>query len=225
MIVVTGASKGLGAAICERLVGVGHEVYGLARDVNNLEYDGQSCDVTSYEDIRAVARHLKQKKAEIHGLVNSAGVASLNLALTTPPGVTENIINTNLLGTIFCCQVFAPIMIRQKQGSIINFSSLAVKLGLMGESVYAASKAGIETFSRVFAKEVSAFGIRVNCISPGPIATDLLKNVGREEIERTISGQIIRRQFEPSDVCDLVEFLLESKSSSLSGQVLRVGGA
>ena len=225
MIVVTGASKGLGAAICDRLVDGGHEVYGLARDVVDLRSDGQSCDVRSYEELRSVARHLKAKKVDVTGLVNSAGVASLNLALTTPPHVTETIVNTNLLGTIFSCQVFAPIMIRQKHGSIINFSSLAVKLGLMGESVYAASKAGIETFSRVFAKEVSSFGIRVNCISPGPIRTDLLKNVSNEEIERTVSGQIIRKQFEPSDVCDLVEFLLGPKSRSLSGQVLMVGGA
>ncbi|SVE15291.1 uncharacterized protein METZ01_LOCUS468145, partial [marine metagenome] len=74
------------------MVDGGHEVYGLARDVVDLRSDGQSCDVRSYEELRSVARHLKAKKVDITGLVNSAGVASLNLALTTPPHVTETIV-------------------------------------------------------------------------------------------------------------------------------------
>ena len=108
---------------------------------------------------------------------------------------------------------------------IINFSTMAVSLGLKGESVYLASKAGVEGFSRSFAREAADFNVRVNCISPGPINTDLIKGVPSEKIDRIVSQQVIPKQFAPSDVCDLVELLLDNKSASLSGQVLNVGGA
>ncbi len=106
MIIVTGASKGLGAAICERLISEGHSVYGLARDVSGLKFDGQECDVSSYDEVKGVAQTLKKNKSEVTGIVNAAGTASLNLAVTTPPHITQKIIQTNLVGTIYCCQLF-----------------------------------------------------------------------------------------------------------------------
>ena len=109
-------------------------------------------------------------------------------------------------------------------GSFINFSTIAVALALKGESVYAASKAGVETFSRTFAREMADFNVRVNCIAPGPIRTDLLKGITDEQIKRITSQQVISKQFEKSDVCDLGDLLLDEKSSSLSGQVLNIGG-
>jgi 3-oxoacyl-[acyl-carrier protein] reductase len=115
-------------------------------------------------------------------------------------------------------------MIRSKKGSIINFSSIAVSLGLSGEAVYAASKAGVENFSRTFAREMSGHGVRVNCISPGPIDTALLNGVTDVQIENIIQKQIIQKKFTPSDICDLSEFLISEKSSSLSGEILHVGG-
>jgi 3-oxoacyl-[acyl-carrier protein] reductase len=116
-------------------------------------------------------------------------------------------------------------MIRAKFGSIINFSSIAVSLGLSGEAVYAASKAGVESFSRTFAREMSGHGVRINCISPGPIDTALLKGVSEAQIANVIKSQIIQKKFTTSDICDLSEFLLSDKSASLSGEVLHIGGA
>jgi 3-oxoacyl-[acyl-carrier protein] reductase len=175
--------------------------------------------------VKAIARTLAKQGQAVSGLVNAAGIASMNLALMTPPDVSQRIIATNLLGTIYCCQCFAPLLIRRKQGAIINFSTIAVALGLKGESIYAASKAGVEGFSRAFAREVADFNITVNCIAPGPIATDLLKGVTAEQIATIVSQQIIGRQFAPDAVCDLVELLLDRRSGALSGQVLHVGGA
>jgi 3-oxoacyl-[acyl-carrier protein] reductase len=148
----------------------------------------------------------------------------MNLALTTSEATVKKIMETNLLGTIYCNQLLGPILVRQKYGSIINFSTIAVALALKGESVYAASKAGVESFSRVFAREMADFNVRVNCIAPGPIRTDLLNGISDDQIEKITSQQIIPRQFEKSDVCDLVELLLDQRSSSLSGQVLNIGG-
>ena len=225
MIVVTGASKGLGKAICERLLEKDFEVFGIARNIEGLSFPSMACDVSSYEQVKAVSQKLKKDGVRITGLINAAGIASMNLAVTTPASVAVNIINVNLLGTIYCCQNFAPLMLRNKAGSIVNFSTIAVALGLKGESIYAASKAGVEGFTRSFAREMADFNVKVNCIAPGPIDTNLLKGITSAQIQNIVSQQIIPKQFTPSAVSDLVEILLDERSGALSGQVLHVGGA
>ena len=224
MIIVTGASRGLGRAICDRLSSKDIKVFGLARNIENIPFPSMSCDISSYEDIKLAVQKFKKDGLKISGLINAAGIASMNLAVTTPASVSQKIIHTNLLGTIYCCQLFAPLMLRGKAGSIINFSTIAVALGLKGESIYAASKAGVEGFTRAFAREMADFNVNVNCIAPGPINTDLLKGITTSQIGEIVTQQIIPKQFTPDAVCDLVEILLDKRSQSLSGQVLHVGG-
>jgi 3-oxoacyl-[acyl-carrier protein] reductase len=225
MIVVSGASKGLGRAICERLISKGIEVFGIARNVQDIPFPSMTCDISSYENVKKVSQKLNKDGIKVKGLINVAGIASMNLAVTTPFNISQNIINTNLLGTIYCCQLIAPLMIRNKAGSIINFSTIAVALGLKGESIYAASKAGVEGFTRSFAREMADFNINVNCIAPGPIDTDLLKGITTTQIQKIVSQQIIPKQFSSDSVSDVVEILLDKRSSSISGQILHVGGA
>ena len=225
MIVVTGSSRGLGRAICDRLIAQGHEVFGLARNVDGLPFPALACDVRDYDQVKAVARELRQSKATVSGIINAAGVAAMNLAVTTPQTTTEKVIAINLIGTIYCCQLLAPLMMRHKAGSVINFSTIAVALGLKGESIYVASKAGVEGFSRAFAREMADFNIRVNCIAPGPIDTALLRGINDDQIHKIVSQQIFPRQFKPDSVADIVELLLDPRSSAISGEVLNVGGA
>jgi 3-oxoacyl-[acyl-carrier protein] reductase len=225
VILVTGASRGLGRAICERLLSTSRPVMGLAREVESLPFPSLSCDVSSYESVQSIAKRLKQDGVQVEALINAAGIASMNLAVTTPPKVSQRIIETNLLGTIYCCQLFAPLMMRQKRGTIINFSTIAVALALKGEAIYAASKAGVECFSRAFAREMADFNIPVNCIAPGPIQTALLNGVSADQVKKITDQQIFTRQFEPRTIADLVEILLDPRSASLTGQVLSVGGA
>ena len=224
MIIVTGASRGLGQAITERLIERGEEVIGLARNTNGLKINAIECDVSDYASVKNASKEVKRMKKPVKAFINAAGVASMNMAVTTNESTVQKLIQTNLVGTIYCCQLFAPIMLRQKQGSFINFSTIAVALALKGESVYAASKAGVESFSRTFAREMADFNVRVNCIAPGPIRTDLLRGITDTQIEKITSQQVIQRQFQKSDVCDLVELLLDEKAISLSEQVLNVGG-
>jgi len=224
MIVVSGASRGLGKAICERLLAGGQGVLGLARNTGNISFPAVACDVSDYDAVKRVSQDLNAEKTEITGLVNAAGIAVMNLAVTTPKETSHRIVTTNLLGTIHCCQLLAPLMIRRKAGTIINFSTIAVALGLKGESLYVASKAGIEGFTRSFAREMADFNITVNCIAPGPIATDLLKGVSGDQIAKILDQQIIPKQFDADAVCDLVELLFDPRSRSLSGQVMHVGG-
>ena len=224
MIIVTGASRGLGQAITERLLESGEDVIGLARNTNGLNINAIECDVSDYASVKNASKEVKRMKKPVKAFINAAGVASMNMAVTTDESTVQKLIQTNLVGTIYCCQLFAPIMLRQKQGSFINFSTIAVALALKGESVYAASKAGVESFSRTFAREMADFNVRVNCIAPGPIRTDLLRGITDTQIEKITSQQVIQKQFQKADVCDLVELLLDEKASSLSGQILNVGG-
>ena len=224
MIVVSGASRGLGRAIAERLVEQGSEVVGLARTPVDAPFEVFGVDVTSEGSVQDVAKNLRRRGATVGALVNAAGIASMNLAVMAPASSVRRIVETNLLGTVFMCQMFAPLLIRAGGGAIVNFSTIAVALGLQGESAYAASKAGVETFSRTLARELAGHRITVNCVAPGPIATDLLKGVSRDQIDQITERQIIQRQFTAADVCDVIEMLLDPRSKSLTGQVLHVGG-
>ena len=224
MIIVTGASRGLGQAISERLIKKGEDVLGLSRNTSGMSTDAIKCDISNYSSVKNALREVKRMKKPLKAFINAAGVASMNMAVTTDEATVQKLVQTNLVGTIYCCQLFAPIMLRQKHGSFINFSTIAVALALKGESVYAASKAGVETFSRTFAREMADFNVRVNCIAPGPISTDLLRGITDLQIKKITSQQVINKQFQKSDVCDLVELLIDEKASSLSGQVLNVGG-
>lgn len=224
MILVTGASRGLGGALCAHFSGKSLPVLGLARSAVHADFDTAVCDVTDPQALRVLAQRLLAEGRGVSVLINAAGIASMNLALTTPPATAEAIVKTNLLGTIYTCQQFVPHMIRAKAGRVINFSTIAVPLALEGESVYVASKAGVEAFTRTFAREVAGFGITVNCIAPGPIDTDLIKGVPDVKIQRIVDRQVIKRKFSPAEVCALADMLMSEPASTLTGQVFHLGG-
>jgi 3-oxoacyl-[acyl-carrier protein] reductase len=214
VILVTGASRGLGLAICHRLLEAGHDVMGLARTpCVSASFRFVCGDVSDAVATKELAAKLKSDGTTLTAVINAAGIASMNLAVTTPSASVRKMVEVNLLGTIYMCQAMAPLMMRRKAGSIINFSTIAVPLGLKGESVYVASKAGVEGFSRAFAREMADFSINVNCIAPGPIDTDLIRGVSSPQIDKIVARQILPRQFTPSDVCDLVELLLDPRSA------------
>jgi len=224
LILVTGSSRGIGKAIAERLVNNGNEVIGISRSNDGSKFKSIECDISDYRALKETVREIRQLKTPLKAFINAAGVASMNLVVTSDESTVQKLIQTNLVGTIYCCQLFAPLMMRQKCGVFINFSTIAVALALKGESIYLASKAGVEAFSRAFAREMADFNIRVNCIAPGPVQTDLLRGITDDQIKNIISRQIIQKQFTKSDICDLVELLIDERSASLSGQVLNVGG-
>ena len=223
-LIITGASRGLGQHIAQRALEEGYAVTGLARtpDRDAGGYPILSCDVT---DPASVARCFADlRKAPLWGLVNTAGVASMNLHLTTPPQTMQKLVACNLLGTMYCCAEAGKIFVRRKAGRIVNFSSIAVALGLEGESIYVAAKAGVEGFTRAFAREMAPFGVTVNAVAPGPVPTRLIAGVPEEKISALRKRQVVSRPLNLEDVWNVVSWLLEERSASLSGEVLHVGG-
>jgi 3-oxoacyl-[acyl-carrier protein] reductase len=199
-------------------------VLGLSRKAGPADFEIRTLDVREESQIKKLVADLRQSGSEVAGLINSAGIASMNLAVMTPPSTARNIIGTNLLGTIFMCQSFVPMMVRAGGGAVVNFSTIAVSLGLEGEAVYSASKSGVEAYSRTLAREMSGFGVRVNCVAPGPVDTQLTRGVPQSSLDAIVDRQVIRKQFSVEDVCDVVEILMSPKASSVSGQVINIGG-
>jgi len=223
-IVITGASRGIGRTLAERAQTCGWRVIGLSRTAPTLEGIAHiACDVGDAASVATAFARLKSEP-ELYGLINAAGAAAMNLLVTMPPETIERILRINLLGTILCCRAMAPLLMRRKKGRIINLSSIAVPLAIKGEAVYAASKAGIESFSRSFAREMAEFGITVNSVAPGPVATGMIAGLAPERIAEIVARQVITRQAEPGDVWDTIALLLDPQSRWLTGCVFPIGG-
>ncbi|MEM6898881.1 MAG: SDR family oxidoreductase [Pseudomonadota bacterium] len=226
-LVVSGASRGLGAFIADRATEQGFNVVGLAR---TERLDGSfpiiGCDVGDAAAVSSAARQIRKMGAKpLYGVINAAGIASMNLAISTPDETIQRILNTNLVGTINMAKSFAKPLIKSGGGRIINFSTIAVTIALAGESVYASSKAAVETFSRCFAREVAPHGITVNCIAPGPIDTDLIAKVPSDKIQEIVDQQIFQTKAHPDDVWNITQLLLDPKANMISGEIINVGGA
>ena len=223
-LLVTGASRGIGAHIASAAVAAGYDVTGVARTAQDgATFPILACDVADDAAVRDLAKAVS-RRGPLWGVINAAGIAAMNLAVTTPAARVRRIVEVNLLGTIHVCQHFAPLLMRRKEGRIVNFSTIAVSLALSGESIYLASKAGVEAFTRSFAREIGGFGITANCVAPGPIDTDLIAKVPDEAIERIVGQQVIRRKGSKADVWDVVSLLLREEARMITGDVIHVGG-
>ena len=224
-IIVTGCSQGIGLFISNELVKLNYEVYGISRKKPSSEFNFNyiECDVSNSDSVKEVFSKFR-RDTSVYALVNVAGIASMNLLVSTPEDTIKRIIETNLLGTIYCTKAIIPSMIKSKNGRIINFSSFAVRIGLKGESAYIASKGGVEAFSRSIAKELSPANITVNTISPSIIDTRLTSGLS-ETIKKTIiERQIIESKCTVSDVFDCLKMILSPESKKLSGEIFNIGG-
>ena len=223
-IIVTGASRGLGRYCAEQLHLRQYRVIGLGRKLAaNAPFETRVADVSDPASITAALSDLRRDRS-VYALVNAAGIASMNLVITTPEQTVRRIIETNLLGTIYCCQQVAPALMLRGSGRIINFSTLGVPLAIKGEAIYVASKAGVEGFSRAFAREMAPHGVTVNTVAPGPIETALISNVPRDKVTAVVNQQIIQKQGQPEDIWNIISLLLSKESSMISGETIHVGG-
>ncbi len=222
-VVITGVSGGVGRHLAMRAMQEGYDVTGLCRTPPpDMPCETLACDVAMADQVAACFARLRH--VPLWGVINAAGIASMNLAVTTPPETMRRIVEVNLLGTMYCSAQAGRLLARRKGGRIINFSSIAVALGLEGESAYVAAKAGVEGFTRAFSREMSSWGVTVNAVAPGPIPTQLTAKVPQSKLDALVERQVIRRQCALDDVWKTVRWLLDDASGMVSGQCLHVGG-
>ncbi len=224
LAIITGASKGIGYFLSEQLVSKGYKVLNISRTKSNLkEVINYEFDLSNFDKIPSLVKEIVKDHGSPYLLINNAGIASMNHTLLMKNSKVVDIINLNLLSPIILTKEIAKFMIKG-EGKILNISSVAVPLLLEGEAVYAASKSGLEIFSKIFAKELSNVSVEVTSLGLTPIATDLIKNVPQDKIKKIIEMQPIRKEYTKIDVWKFLEKFLNDKKQLLNGTTNYLGG-
>ena len=226
-IVITGTRKGIGKEMADHYLGEGWQVVGCSRGEGSIEHDHYqhfALDVSDEDAVIAMARTIKASHGKVDALLNNAGIASMNHALLTPASTVNRILQTNVVGTFLFCREMSKLMRRTNNGRIINFTTVAHPLNLEGEAIYAASKAAVESLTRILARELAELKITVNAIGPTPIETDLIRGVPQEKMDALLARQALSRMGEVRDVINAVDFYLREESDFITGQVLYLGG-
>jgi 3-oxoacyl-[acyl-carrier protein] reductase len=220
---VTGAGRGIGAAIARRLATLGATVVLCGRTHSHLETTADAisaaggkaeiaeCDVTSLGAVEQLASRFKTSHGRLDILVNNAGIGGFGGPLhQLPPEAWDQILNTNLRGVYYAIRAFAPMMIQARQGHIVNISSLAGKNALPNGAAYAASKWGLNGLTYSVAEELRAYNIRVSVICPGSVDTSLSPHTGKDP----------RKMLQPEDVAHTVAMLVTEAPQSFISEVL-----
>ena len=229
---VTGASRGIGAAIASRLASDGNYVFGtatthegVARISDELGENGTGVELRlEAPDSVAMAFEQITREHTVSILVNNAGITKDNLFLRMSDDDWLDVIDTNLVSLHRICKPFLRSMMRERWGRIINVGSVVGRMGNPGQANYAAAKAGIEGFTRSLAQELGGRGITVNCVSPGFIDTDMTAELPEKAIEQLVSRIPLGRVGAPNEVADVVAFLAGDESSYITGQTIAVNG-
>jgi 3-oxoacyl-[acyl-carrier protein] reductase len=227
VVLISGASKGIGRALVDRYAGKHCQVIGCSRSPSDGEfanYRHYRLDVADESAVKKMFAEVRKTEKRLDVLINNAGVASMNHSLLTPMTTVNKIIQTNFIGTFLLCREAARLMQSHRYGRIVNFATVAVPLKLEGEAVYAASKAAVISLTQILAREFAEFGITVNAIGPTPIKTDLLRGVPAEKLEALISRQAVKRYGEMRDVIQVIDFFIDPASDFVTGQVIFLGG-
>ena len=231
---VTGGSRGIGAALCRRLAADGLTVHFTYREaeaaakqvVSDIHASGgHACahraDVADEDDVQAVTEAVLAASGAIHVLVNNAGMVDDRLLMLTELARWERVLRVNLTGTFLMARAVLPAMLDQGWGHIINFSSNSVRIPGAGQCAYAASKGGVEALTRVLAVELGRKGIRVNTVAPGRVRTEMTAPVAGKLGPDDAAGP---RWGTPDDISGLVAFLASDESDYIQGQTITADG-
>lgn len=236
-VLITGGSRGIGAAIAERFASVGMNVvihYQKSHEAANetarkcLAYGSKVLTVTA--DLRSRSEVLKMKEKLDSNLmmpdilVNNAGISHYGMLADITDDVWDEIMNVNLKGTFLCSQIFMPYMISQRFGRIINVSSIWGISGASCEVLYSTTKGGINAFTKALAKELAPSAVTVNAVAPGAIDTSMMDSLDAEE-KNALENEIPAGRFgQPSEIASLVYFIALPESSYITGQVISPNG-
>ncbi len=229
--IVTGASRGIGKAIAEKLFEAGATVILIARNEEKLKQLSEKLnnspyyplDITDREKVVQTFKEI-QKDYTIDILVNNAGITKDNILMMMKEEEIDSVIDTNLKSVFFITKQVLRKMLKQRSGRIINITSIIGLMGNPGQSNYAASKAGIIGFTKSLAKEIGSRNITVNAIAPGFIETDMTKDLPEENRKAMLETIPLKRTGTPEDIANAVLFLASDLASYITGTVLNVSG-
>lgn len=227
--IVTGASQGIGRCIAETFAREGAKV--IAVDMNKLSYEnkniyGYEVNVTDRNGIKVFFDTIIEKFGRVDILVNNAGITRDALIQKMTEEMWDLVINVNLKGLFNIAQLVGPHMMEQGIGSIINIASIVGEYGNVGQTNYAATKAGVIGMTKTWAKEFARKGakVRVNSVAPGYINTDMMKTVPEKVLENMRGKTMLGRLGEPEEIANAVLFLASDESSYITGHNLSVNG-
>ena len=226
-IAITGSSRGIGKFLALTFLRRGWFVYGCSRkksDIIDKNYQHYVLDITYEKAIIKMFKYIKRSEHSLYALINNAGAASMNHALLTPGSTLDKLMQINFIGMANCRREASKIMMKNKEGRIINFSTIARPINLPGEAAYVASKAAVEAFSKTLAAEGADFGITVNVVGPNPVKTDLIKGVSEEKVQKVLDKQLLNRYGTYEDILNIIDFYTSPQSSMITAQILYLGG-
>ena len=231
-VFITGGSRGIGACAVKEFSHLGYNVaftYFKSEDcAKEIEKSTGACaffaDASKSEDINKAIKATIEKYGKIDILINNAGIDEFALFTDITDEMWHKMIDTNLSSAFYASRAVLPQMISRKAGVIINISSMWGQVGASCEAHYSVSKAGMIGLTKALAKEVGPSGIRVNCVCPGVIDTDMNKHLSLEDLEQLKSDTPLSKIGKCEDIVNTLIFLSEDKSSFITGQILGVNG-
>jgi 3-oxoacyl-[acyl-carrier protein] reductase len=236
VVIVTGGSKGLGAAFVQRFLAAGCSVATCSRqpsdfiegrrreDPSGARFSWQAVDATDAEQVRKFVVGVARKRGRLDVLVNNIGIARDGLLAAMPVAAIHEMVSTNVEATVLASRAASGIMIRQRSGAIINITSIVGLRGFRGVAAYSATKAAIEGLTRALARELGSSGIRVNSVAPGHLETDMTSAMSAEQLDQIVRRTPLGRLATLADVAGVVEFLAAPQSAFITGQTLVVDG-
>lgn len=235
-VLITGASRGIGAAIAETLGRQGYRIAGTATSESGaqaisdrlqaagIEGRGYTLDVTSPESIDQLMTDLKAADATPEVLINNAGITKDNLFLRMKEAEWDSVIDTNLSSAYRMSKAVIKSMTRARFGRIVNVSSVVASMGNAGQANYCAAKAGLEGLTRSLAREVGSRNITVNSVAPGFIQTDMTHELPEATRETLLKQIPLGRMGDPNEIAAAVAFLVSDQASYITGETLHVNG-
>lgn len=236
LVLITGASRGIGKAIAEtfasngaRLILTGRNKDSLDKLILNLQPHAEghlsfTMDVQNFDSIKGLFDELLRNKLLIDVLVNNAGIMKDSTLQIVKSSVVEETYQTNVFGTIYPSQFALKAFIRKRKGSIINLSSIIGTNGNSGQTIYSSSKSAIIGFTKSLSKEVASLNIRVNAIAPGYIDTELNNKLDETIYDKTINSIGMKRMGMPYEIANVALFLASDLSTYVTGQIIGVDG-
>ena len=234
VILVTGANRGIGLNIIQRLNNDGYTVIGTSRtddganiisqEINSNGGKGLKMDVTNQDSINSAIKNIQDEHGALYGLVNNAGITNDNLLMRMTEEQWLSVIETNLTSIYRVTKSIVKDMMKAREGRIVNIGSIVGMMGNAGQSNYSASKSGLLGFTKSLARELSSRNINVNSISPGFIDTDMTKALSDDQIDNLSKNIPLGRIAESSEVSSVVSFLLSEDSSYITGENINVNG-